>query len=107
MSTSEKNGSSFSRDKEEELDLSTRPEKTAKLQRRQWNFLLLYYSNILKELDEDQLVLSKAKLRFCLHIIQQEIVRFPRSSRRYLVRNKFSDRMIKQLLKVLGSRKIS
>ncbi len=49
MSTSEKNGSSFSRDEEERLDLSTRPEKTAKLQRKQWNFILLYYGNIWKK----------------------------------------------------------
>ena len=48
VSTSEKNGSSFSRDEEEWLDLSTRPEKTAKPQRRQWKFLLLYFSNIWK-----------------------------------------------------------
>ncbi len=31
-------------------------------------------------------------------LIQQEIVRFPRSFRKYFVRNKFSDRMRKQLL---------
>ncbi len=63
-------------------------------------FPLIVFRQYLKEweLDEDQLVLSKAKLRFSFALIQQVLVRFPRRSRWYFVRNKFSGRMIKQWL---------
>ncbi len=71
MSTSKKNGSSFSKDEEEWLNLSTRQKKKQKnseTSKKAMKIPLIVFRKYLKEreLDEDHLVLSKAKLRFCL-----------------------------------------
>ncbi len=68
VSTSEKNGSSFSRDEEERLDFSARPEKHSEATKKAMESPLIVFWQYLKdrELGEDQLVLSKGKLRFRL-----------------------------------------
>ncbi len=90
----EKMAASFPEMEKSGWNFSARPEKHSETTKKTMESPLIVFCQFLKEreLDEDQLVLSKAKLRLRLY----EIGRFPRSARRYFVRNKFSDRMIKR-----------
>ncbi len=98
MSTSEKNGSSFPRDEEEWLDLSTRPENS-ETTKKAMEFPLIVFRQYLKEkeLDEDRLVDYRSYAFVCINSARNSAIstQFPK---RYFVRNKFSDQMIKQLL---------